>query len=761
VLRFRRLTTLEFACLATGVLACTGGARPTGLAWVDPVLLALAGMSLASAGARAKTLPLYCTAAIAVLLQTHPLPRALALAGLALALARGLRLGGRVLGSWSAGLTYAAAVGTPNQPGAVPLWVPAVGMTWIVLSARRHSSPRYRRRLERAVVVSTLVLTSFTALGAIAAVSARGAVERSADLLHAGLEAARSGHPEEAREKLDAAMRAIRQAEGTLGAIWARPAWLVPGLSQNLRALHDLAGSAANVADRAEAAAALADFEGLVTRSGQIDLDAVAAMEQPLADLHLAVETARADVSQADSHWLLPPVRRGIGLFRGELDEAIPYTRLALEAVRSSPDLLGASEPRTYLVLFTTPVEARATLGFPGNFAEVTFSQGRFEMTRFGRVLDLVRALPDGGGTLTNAEEYMARYGAHRPNWELRNVTMSPDLPTVATVLAQLYPQAGGTAIDGVMIVDPNALGALLDLTGPIHVAGLSEPLTESNAANYLLRDQYLVFDDSPERIDALETIAEATFKRLETIDFPGVARLRETVGPAVEDKHLQVWVFDDKASRLLDRLGLSGRYPTFTGGDFVGVTTTNAAGSKIDLFSRRELDYEVRWDPSSGRLEATVTVRLINDAPSTGLPEYVIGNSHSAEPGQPPLPNGWNHQFVTLYTPWDDEGVMLDGEPIGVIAQPELGRRALSTYVSVPPGGSRTLTFHLRGDLDTHDYRLVMAAQPMVEPEDVTVRIRVAGGRQLEILGPAALSGGVVEGHFQLAHDEEIVIRR
>ena len=41
------------------------------------------------------------------------------------------------------------------------------------------------------------------------------------------------------------------------------------------------------------------------------------------------------------------------------------------------------------------------------------------------------------------------------------------------------------------MYVDPIALAALLKLTGPVHVDGLSYPLTSANAAQFLLHDQY------------------------------------------------------------------------------------------------------------------------------------------------------------------------------------------------------------------------------------------------------------------------------
>ena len=50
------------------------------------------------------------------------------------------------------------------------------------------------------------------------------------------------------------------------------------------------------------------------------------------------------------------------------------------------------------------------------------------------------------------------------------NVTMSPHFPSTAAVMAELYPQSGGAAVDGVFAMDPYVLAALVELTGPIDV---------------------------------------------------------------------------------------------------------------------------------------------------------------------------------------------------------------------------------------------------------------------------------------------------
>src|SRR6202035_2533486 len=94
-----------------------------------------------------------------------------------------------------------------------------------------------------------------------------------------------------------------------------------------------------------------------------------------------------------------------------------------------------------------------------------------------------------------------------------QDVTYSPDFPTVGKVISQMYPQAGGDQIDGVLALDPDALSALLRFTGPINVAGLPTPLTAANAADVLLRQQYLSFparEQQTSRHDFLQNALQA-----------------------------------------------------------------------------------------------------------------------------------------------------------------------------------------------------------------------------------------------------------
>src|ERR1700712_4473786 len=137
-----------------------------------------------------------------------------------------------------------------------------------------------------------------------------------------------------------------------------------------------------------------------------------------------------------------------------------------------------------------------------GNWAEVTIEQGRITMTKFGRTADLNNGGPDPAGRTGAAPaDVLRRWGrfslteadGHTSPTVWSDVTMAPDFPTVAQLIAQLYPQSGGQAIDGAFSVDPQVMAQLLSITGPITIADIGKALTDKTAAQFILSDQYAI----------------------------------------------------------------------------------------------------------------------------------------------------------------------------------------------------------------------------------------------------------------------------
>ena len=349
-----------------------------------------------------------------------------------------------------------------------------------------------------------------------------------------------------------------------------------------------------------------------------------------------ALDRADRQTSTINTSWLLSPLQDKYDELRGEVSKAQDQTTSAASAVDVAPEMLGANGPRHYFVAFTTPAESRGLGGFVGNWALLTADQGHLELTRTGRSADLAPAKGDPPRTLDAPPDYLARYGALHPEREVRDVTLSPDFPSVAQAIESIYPQTGvGEHLDGVISIDPYALAAMLQITGPIRVSGRSDPLTADNAADFLLREQYLAFDQKSERVDVLDEASRKTFDAFIHAKSLKPSQLASVLGPMVSQRRILASSTVPAEEDMITRFGLDGAFPSHDQGDFFSLVTQNAGNNKIDVYLTRTIAYQATYSPSTGSLDVDVSIKLHNDAPSSGLPDYVIANRPSSGPAQ------------------------------------------------------------------------------------------------------------------------------
>jgi hypothetical protein len=402
-----------------------------------------------------------------------------------------------------------------------------------------------------------------------------------------------------------------------------------------------------------------------------------------------------------------------------------------VQAVEVAPGLLGADGPRRYFLAFHNPAELRGIGGFMGSWAEMVVEGGRFELTHTGRVRELTTGGPDPEARRIEGEpEFVARYGQEPARyWGL--IGFSPDFPTVARIIEQLYPQSGGEAIDGVIALTPRAFAAFLELTGPIAVPGYPERLTPENAERILLHEQYLVFprDSNEDRTQFLADATEVLFDELMTGELPGPSGLARDLGPVVDSRDLMLWAARDAERALIERIGATGSVER-SDADSFGVVTQNYGGNKIDWFLRRDLRYEVDWDPATGDVDATLTVTLENRAPADGLPQSVIGWGGDLAAGQLPVADGENLMVLSAYTTYPIRSVTLDGVPVAHELGTELGHEVARLVVSIPAGQTRTVQVETSGRVTRGArYLLHPLRQPSVEPDAIEVEVELPPG--------------------------------
>jgi hypothetical protein len=716
------------AVVAVAVAAAIGGAfsaaSPTNYLLTDVLLRAGIAALISLAASRARRWTWLVLAGIAVVGAPAGWWFAVTAAGLLFAVATTIfarrRIYGAIVGALAAqGLLRFTDVAFGR--GSAVLF--AVAVVPVLASAYAVAPRRVRKRIHQSLAVGAGLMALAVVVFGVSALLAYGQTQSGARHAKAGLRSIRDGHSEEAGDELQQAATAFRSANDIVDAWWTKPAGAVPFIAQQVRAVQVVTGEGAKMSAVAAGVAGQADIQDLKYDNGRVDVGKLAALAGPLQATSTTFSGSYESIKQVRSPWLVPPLASAVNEVEDELAATLPELRLAASAASEGPALLGATTPRRYLVLFTQPAESRGLGGFVGNWAELTAVDGRLDIARSGRSGELNAAPGSESRDVTSPpapKDYVERYGRFHPGRFFQDVTLSPDLPSVAQATAQLYPQMGGDRIDGVLTVDPYALAALLNFTGPIKIDGFDQVLTAENAAQILVKDQYLTFNATSERVDFLDQASRQTFDQLVHGSLPSPKKLADVLGPVVEQRRLMFTALDGGEDELFAQLNANGAFPKPDGGDFFQLVTQNKANNKADLYLHREVEYDTRYDPSTGNVESKMTITLRNDAPASGLPKAVIGDNDQG------LPMGTNVVYLSLYTPLGLRSARDASRPVALEYQHELGWSVYSQYIDIPAGGTATLELTLFGQIDAgRSYSLRVGAQPTVNRDKVTLRLR------------------------------------
>lgn len=607
----------------------------------------------------------------------------------------------------------------------------AVAVVPVLLAGLASAGSPWRGRIVVGTSLAVVLLGAAAAAGLVAALSARSDIDRAVDLARDGIDRIGDDGDRARADLLDAA-GAFASAEEDLTVWWARSALLVPGVAQQSRAVTTMASAGADLARTAADATEDADVDSVRPRDGQVDLDALAALQEPLDRSLAALRDADARLDKIETPLLVGPLADRLVTLRTEVTDALGSADLAAQAIDVAPQLLGADGPRRYFVAFQNPAESTANGGFMGNWAEIVADDGLLTLTRSGRSRDLTNGGADPEGRRIEGEpEFVEVYGQSAARF-WGNINFTPDHPTVSRIMAQLYPQSGGEELDGVIGLTPHGLARFLELTGPVQVEDYPEALTTENAAQILLHDQYVLFaeEGAEDREGFLSDTVEAVFDTLTSGELSGPRAIAEELGPAVEGRHLQLWSRHEPEQALFRRIGAEGSALRPQGVDSFGIVTQNLNGNKIDWFTHRDLRYEADWNPETGEVEATLTATIRNDAPADGLPASVIGWGGDESLGQTPVADGENFTWVTAYTSYPIEEVTVDGEPTGDLRFDELGHDTVRIYLTVPSQSEREVVIRTRGVVEPSSrYVLRPLRQPTANPDSVSVRVRTPDG--------------------------------
>ncbi|GAA3655639.1 DUF4012 domain-containing protein [Microbacterium marinilacus] len=558
---------------------------------------------------------------------------------------------------------------------------------------------RRRRPVGRIVTVTIVVVVILLLLAAVwlafRAITVKNELESAQGIVAELQDGA------DVRESLDSLGRHAGAAADAAGdPIW-RLAEVIPFAGPNLQGVRLAAESLDVVANRL----AVPAYDALEAESdepvlGRI-LPAVDDATPEIVDLAEQV----ADIRESDA--LISQVRDG-------LDMVAPVMSGAADALPLLPELLGGNGARNYLLISQNNAES---VGLGGSAASQTLlhvengsieiaGQASSDSYRDRTPVDV--EVPDNALALYS--DYLLTY--------INTSASRPDFPTMAEIaIAHWNREIGQDQIDGVISIDPIALGFMLEATGPVQLE-TGEDLTADTAVDRLLNGIYLDYGQywQAQYVDAFfASAAVSIFDKLSTGDFDAM-KMAGSIGEGIDGGHVMFWSANDEVQSQVAPLRVSGILPEDNDeSTAVGVYFRDESMSKIDYYMKSAISVDESCADGQRRFTTSATLNLdIPQAEANVLPQYIRSGHWGAEKFR---------TQVYLYGPHGTtvDSVSVDGRLVTEVQHDldDLGRPVAWFTVELAPTESGTVTATFVGE-DGEYGPLEVRSTPMVNETDV-----------------------------------------
>ena len=541
---------------------------------------------------------------------------------------------------------------------------------------------------------------------------AKSNLEAARDSAEQARDALLSGESEDATRFAENAQFHARQATAATHSLPWNIAAAVPLIGSPLKTTQQISNVVVGLADNVllpgAAMGAGLSPEKLIDGT-RLDLKLLRAEQPRLTELAEAAAKLDVEAQAISSPGYVPLISDARSQLQDQtsrLSQLLGNTSLAAQL---APSMLGADGPRTYLMGFQTPAEARGTGGLLGGFGILRFDNGVPTVDTIGSNAELgpkclqytavvgecLNLIPGATAKVDLGPGFNAVYGWTNPLTDYRNSNLSPHFPYAAQIWQSMWQMESGKKVDGVIAIDPIVLSYVLGAVGPVTLAD-GEVINADNVVELTMSTAYIRFaDENVARKKYLQDIASAVVKKM-TGPIKSPRQLIDALGKAASERRISVWSASPADQRILEETPLAHAVPSDEA-PYAQVIINNLAGNKMDYYLEREIEYAA--DGCDGEIRnSTITIRLTNTATDRPLPDYVAGVGGLAKEIQLKAPSGTMVSSVRVLATKGAKlmSVTSNGERVTAVTHVENGRPSFEIQVAIPPGQSGELSFRL-----------------------------------------------------------------
>lgn len=588
----------------------------------------------------------------------------------------------------------------------------------------REGRPKMLRHLRRrhvafAGLFFVVIVVAFGSWLAVRAFDAKSNLEAARDSAQLAKDALLQGDTEGAAKFADEASSSAQQARDATHSVPWNIASAVPWLGDPFTTGQEISdvvlGLATDVLQPAATVGAVLSPDQLL-QGNRVDVQVLREREPELSAVAVAatkLDASAKAISDPKYVSLLVDARSQLQEQTANVADLLDNTAFAARVV---PPMMGADGPRTYFMAFQTNAEARGTGGLLGGFGILRFDNGTATVDTLASNRDL-----DGASASVDlGREFTDMFGFTNPTTDSRNSNLSSHFPNAAQIWKAMWAGRTGMNVDGVIALDPVALSYVLGAVGPVTMPD-GEVITKDNVVELTESTAYSRFPtDQVARKQYLQDIASEVVRKITgRIEKP--RNLLDALGKAVGERRIAVWSSAPDEQGLLEETPLAHVIPDDPA-PYAEVVINNLGGNKLDYYLRRQIEYVADGCDGETRM-STVTIRLANEAPKTGLPDYVAAAPGIRQDIPLDVPKGAMVTSVRLLATTGATLVsaLVDGQQVPVFSGTERGHPSFEVQLGIPPGQSGELTFRLSEPTSAGAARVPI--QPLID----TVQPKIA----------------------------------
>lgn len=403
-------------------------------------------------------------------------------------------------------------------------------------------------------------------------------------------------------------------------------------------------------------------------------------------------------------------------------DKVLSDARPFLEVL---PALLGQPNEQKYLVLFQNDKELRSTGGFITAYAVLRLEKGKINVESS----DDIYKLDDQKTKRVSAPTPILKYLPLVPYWNLRDINISPDFYVAMNNFEDLYNSIPGHAkISGIIAIDTQFLVKVMDVLGAIPVYGTeftTKIIPECNCPQVIFELES--FADKPvnyekgSRKDIIGALMNSMMhKALSSSPKLYWGPLFQAGITALNEKHVLVYLKEEKAQKAIEALNMAGRLKEFDG-DYFHLNDTNFAGAKSNMYVTQKVEQKIEI-ASDGTVTKTITVDYKNPQPPSDC---------NLEHGNLCL-NGLLRDWIRFYVPKGSQLIESRGSEVKMTTGEDLGKTVFEGFLTVRPLGSSQIVikYQLPQKYSAKEYKLLIQKQPGTEGNNYVI---IINGRKEE----------------------------